>query len=465
MRKIISIILCCLLALSAAGCSGQRDTPSAPGAASDTQGSDVQPSEAESTAAAGGIGEENDDTGKYTDDVSEDNTEDTEDTEDSGEETGEETGEQAGETSTDAPEQVKQDLSQLDTSDYDGSFGTYAVLTDPATGVPVMDAILPYGWTAQVQCDWSFVSTTNPCIANVLFTSPDNKAAVLIQSTHDYLQSHDTSGLFPHRDYTDTSTYIVHLAYKNAGQVLDLYFNGILGTGGTVIKEDPVPDEVQSLLDQTAQTYLTTLVNGINQIGGGYGVTAQAAGYEGTASMRRYRYTGDDGQSYLADAMAICIAAEYVSPSYGTSFVHIQWAVPGVIVYTAPDEETLEKYRTQCEIIIQNSAIRNEFNHIKHAYGSYIRNMLMRQQANAIAAMTEAQAQSYLSDYDPSSYTSDDWANDWSDFIYDRNEYTTADGSTIKVGTGFDTVYQNGDEFYFGSQGSAPFGWEQLTPN
>lgn len=458
MKKILSLILCCLLALSAAGCSGQRDTPSAPGAASDTQGSDVQPSEAESTAVAGGIGEENDDTGKYTDDVSEDNTEDTEDS-------GEETGEQAGETSTDAPEQVKQDLSQLDTSDYDGSFGTYAVLTDPATGVPVMDAILPYGWTAQVQCDWSFVSTTNPCIANVLFTSPDNKAAVLIQTTHDYLQSHDTSGLFPHRDYTDTSTYIVHLAYKNAGQVLDLYFNGILGTGGTVVKEDPVPDEVQSLLDQTAQTYLTTLVNGINQIGGGYGVTAQAAGYEGTASMRRYRYTGDDGQSYLADAMAICIAAEYVSPSYGTSFVHIQWAVPGVIVYTAPDEETLEKYRTQCEIIIQNSAIRNEFNHIKHAYGSYIRNMLMRQQANAIAAMTEAQAQSYLSDYDPSSYTSDDWANDWSDFIYDRNEYTTADGSTIKAGTGFDTVYQNGDEFYFGSQGSAPFGWEQLTPN
>ena len=458
MKKILSLILCCLLALSAAGCSGQRDTPSAPGAASDTQGSDVQPSEAESTAVAGGIGEENDDTGKYTDDVSEDNTEDTEDS-------GEETGEQAGETSTDAPEQVKQDLSQLDTSDYDGSFGTYAVLTDPATGVPVMDAILPYGWTAQVQCDWSFVSTTNPCIANVLFTSPDNKAAVLIQTTHDYLQSHDTSGLFPHRDYTDTSTYIVHLAYKNAGQVLDLYFNGILGTGGTVIKEDPVPDEVQSVLDQTAQTYLTTLVNGINQIGGGYGVTAQAAGYEGTASMRRYRYTGDDGQSYLADAMALCIAAEYVSPSYGTSFVHIQWAVPGVIVYTAPDEETLEKYRTQCEIIIQNSAIRNEFNHIKHAYGSYIRNMLMRQQANAIAAMTEAQAQSYLSDYDPSSYTSDDWANDWSDYIYDRNEYTTADGSTIKAGTGFDTVYQNGDEFYFGSQGSAPFGWEQLTPN
>lgn len=361
--------------------------------------------------------------------------------------------------------QIKQDLSQLDASKYSGAFGTYTTLTDPISGVPVMDAVLPYGWTAQVQCDWSFVSTNNPCIANIVFTSPDQKAAVLIQTAHDYLQSYDISGLFPHRDYTDTSTYIVHLAYKNAGQVLDMCFNGLLGTGGTVVKEDPVPDEVQSILDQTAQTYLTTLVNGINQIGGGYGVTAQASGSEGTVSMRRYRYTGSDGQSYLADAMALCVAAEYVSPSYGTSFVYIPWAIPGITVFSAPDEATLEKYRAQYEMITQNAVIRNEFNYVKQAYGSQIRSMLMKQQANSIAAMTEAQAQSYMSDYDSSAYTSDDWANDWSDFIYDRNEYTTADGSTIKVGTEFDTVYQNGDEFYFGSQGSAPFGWEQLTPN
>ena len=373
-----------------------------------------------------------------------------------------------GGTSSDTPAvpaQEKQSLTELDASKYSGSFGTYTTLTDPTTGVPVMDAVLPYGWTAQVQCDWSFVSTNNPCIANIVFTSPDQKAAVLIQTAHDYLQSYDTSGLFPHRDYTDRETYIVHLAYKNAGQVLDLCFNGLLGTGGTVVKEDPVPDEVQSILDQTAQTYLTTLVNGINQIGGGYGVTAQASGSEGTVSMRRYRYTGSDGQSYLADAMALCIAAEYISPSYGTSFVNIPWAVPGIMVFSAPDEATLEKYRAQYEMITQNAVIRNEFNYVKQAYGSQIRSMLMKQQANSIAAMTEAQAQSYLNDYDSSGYTSDDWANDWSDFIYDRNEYTTADGSTIKVGTEFDTVYQNGDEFYFGSQGSAPFGWEQLTPN
>ena len=382
-----------------------------------------------------------------------------------GEATGEISGEDTGSSSNDTSEQVKQDLSQLDTSDYSGSFGTYTTLTDPTTGVPVMDAVLPYGWTAQLESNWNFVSTTNPCVATALFTSPDQRASVLIQTSHDYLQSYDTSGLFPHRDYTDMETYIVHLAYKNAGQVLDMCFNGLLGTGGTVVSETPIPSDVQSLLDQLAQTYLSSLVNGLNQIGGGYGINAQASGSEGTVSMRRYSYTGSDGQSYLADTMALCVAAEYVSPSYGTNFVYTQWAVPGVMVFSAPDEATLEKYRPQYEIITQNAALRNEFNHVKQAYGNQIRNMVMKQQANSIAAMTEAQAQSYLSDYDSSAYTSDDWANDWSDFIYDRNEYTTADGSTIKVGTEFDTVYQNGDEFYFGSKGSAPFGWEQLTPN
>lgn len=377
----------------------------------------------------------------------------------------------SGGTSDDAQKRSNPDFSQLDASNYSGSFGTYTVITDPTSGVPVMDAVLPCGWSVQVQSNWSFVSTSNPCIANVIFTSPDKMATVLIQTSHDYLQRYDTSGMFPHRDYTDMRSYIVHLAYKNAGQLLDMYFNGILGAGGRVVSETPVPGEVQSILDRTAQTYLATLVNGINQVGGGYGVTAQAYGSEGTVSIRRYSYTGSDGKSYLADATAFCVAAEYVTPSYGTNFVNIQWTVPLVMVYSAQSEAALERYRTQYEIISENAVFRNEFNHVKHMYGSHIRNMVMRQQANSIAAMTQAQARSYMSYYNnhsayaSSSYTSDDWANAWSDYIYDRNEYTTSDGLIIKASTQFDAVYRNGNEFYFGSQGSAPFGWEQLTPN
>lgn len=367
---------------------------------------------------------------------------------------------------TEAP--ATQDLAQLDPSAYSGAFGSRTTLTDPTTGVPVMDAVLPQGWTAQVQTNWSFVSTVNPCVAVVQFTSPDGRAAVVIQTAQDFLESYDTSGLFPHQDYIDQQTYIVHLAYKNAGEMLDMYFNGVLGTGGTVVSETPVPAEAQQLVDQVAQNYLTTLVNGVNEITSGYVSPVQAGGSEGTISLRRYRFTAADGQSYLADAMALTVAAQYTHSSTGTSFVNIHWVVPGIVICIAQDEATLEEYSTQFEMITENAVIRNEFNYIKSLYGNDIRNKIMQQQASSIAAMTEAQAQTYLNSYDSSNssgYTSDDWANDWSDFIYDRNEYTTADGSNIKVGTDVDAVYQNGDDFYFGSQGSAPFGWEQLTPN
>ena len=131
----------------------------------------------------------------------------------------------------------------------------------------------------------------------------------------------------------------------------------------------------------------------------------------------------------------------------------------------APDEATLDSYQAQVAVILDNCVQRNEFAYIKQAYGRDIRNLIMNQLTNKINSMTEAQAQTYLNDYDDSAYTTDDWANDWSDYIYDQQEYTTVDGDTIKASTSYDAVFQNGDEFYFGSVGSAPDGWTQLTPN
>ena len=41
----------------------------------------------------------------------------------------------------------------------------------------------------------------------------------------------------------------------------------------------------------------------------------------------------------------------------------------------------------------------------------------------------------------------------------------STDGGSIKASTAYDAVFQNGDEFNFGSVGNAPEGWTQLTPN
>ena len=101
MKKSISFILCCLLALSATGCAALWGAFPEPGAPSDWQ------SWTEGNTPGGGIG---DGTSQPSDEV---------------------------------PDQVKQDLSQLDASDYSGSFGSYTTLIEPTSGVPVMDVVLP----------------------------------------------------------------------------------------------------------------------------------------------------------------------------------------------------------------------------------------------------------------------------------------------------------------------------------
>ena len=57
---------------------------------------------------------------------------------------------------------------------------------------------------------------------------------------------------------------------------------------------------------------------------------------------------------------------------------------------------------------------------------------------------------------------SDSFLNAWSDVIKERYDYTTEDGSVIKVGTEYDSVYQNGDDIYMGPDGQAPDGWTKL---
>ena len=54
-----------------------------------------------------------------------------------------------------------------------GVFGAYVTLTDPSSGVADLDTMLPRGWTAQLQTNWNFISTINPCVATASFVSPD----------------------------------------------------------------------------------------------------------------------------------------------------------------------------------------------------------------------------------------------------------------------------------------------------
>ena len=74
--------------------------------------------------------------------------------------------------------------------------------------------MLPRGWTAQLQTNWNFISTINPCVATASFVSPDGQAEMIIQTSQDYLECLDATGLTQRRDGIDMTTYITYLRYK-----------------------------------------------------------------------------------------------------------------------------------------------------------------------------------------------------------------------------------------------------------
>lgn len=145
----------------------------------------------------------------------------------------------------------------------------------------------------------------------------------------------------------------------------------------------------------------------------------------------------------------------------------INWVCVGPAALVANSEKAFARYESDYDIIIDNIVCRGEFAHVNKLYGQQIYQVVLRGLTAQSVAMTQRNAQNFMSSYDPSSTassTSDDWANKWSDFIYDRNSYTTTDGHDFKASTQYNSVYQSGNQIYMGPVGSAPDGWTRLMP-
>ena len=81
--------------------------------------------------------------------------------------------------------------------------------------------------------------------------------------------------------------------------------------------------------------------------------------------------------------------------------------------------------------------------------------------AQSMDALMSSSVDSYLQS---SSYSSTDR---FTDYIFDRNTYTTSDGYDVSISTSYDYVWEgdNGTVYYSDSAFDMPYGAEQLYPN
>ena len=147
------------------------------------------------------------------------------------------------------------------------------------------------------------------------------------------------------------------------------------------------------------------------------------------------------------------------------------WDVPGYYILICPMSDYEEYHDTMFQVFIDNTTTNDQFIDFNDQLTAEITttvinnmNMVCAASSAYASAMTAMTFDMVESNMNYGTYSSDRF----SDYIFDQNDYTLSDGSSVQISTQYDYVYQgdNGVVYYSDSAFDVPpVGATQLYPN
>lgn len=331
-------------------------------------------------------------------------------------------------------------------SDSEQGYFSAQTLYDPQTGVPTAKVLVPSGWDSSVSVNWSFMSTSSPGVGRVTLQSPDDRATILMVSNQALADI--TSNGTRIGEGTDPALYMTTLHYRDASgvQLIGLQNEGY--GGAELIGSYPVADSILAMVQEAAQVKLQANIAPL----------ITPIGCEGTAADNLYQY----GNTYI-EYYTLVTAARVDVNNGRVDLDCTYWNVPISFMFIADSREAYNQYRPVFNTVVANSDFTFEFLYVNIRYGSAIDDAIHAGLMQKSMEYILGSSGSWVTEAENSpDYDSSKFANQWSDVIYERDEYETTDGSRIKVSTQYDTVYQDGDRLYMGPDAYAPDGWTRL---
>lgn len=344
-----------------------------------------------------------------------------------------------------------------------GTFMRVSRLTDSGLNMVVGQMTAPDDWQVSEQVQWSSYGNY-PGMTQLSAVSPDGLRSFRLISTMSYFQ---TDSIFSSlgENETDPTTYRIHRQYRTAEQFVELFISNLGCTSAQKLGSSSIDSQslgaLQSVAEQHAYQTGYSLVQSLANLG----MSANLAGYESTVVDNRYAVTTQSGQTEYIEVFTLVWAYQtsWVVQNSSITVNEIYWCVPFMYISTAESEQALASTQNEFLTFVSNSQISPEFYYLVRQYRSYIENQLAQQLTNQIQAATEIQSQ-LMDGYGSSSDTNDRVTEMWSDYIYDRDDYTTSDGSTVKVPTYYDHVYEtdSGDIYVTNDSLNVPTDWQEL---
>lgn len=344
-----------------------------------------------------------------------------------------------------------------------GTFMRVSRLTDSGLNMVVGQMTAPDDWQVSEQVQWSSYGNY-PGMTQLSAVSPDGLRSFQLISTMSYYQ---TDSIFSSlgENETDPTTYRIHRQYRTAEQFVELFISNLGCTSARKLGSCSIDQQslgaLQSVAEQHAYQTGYSLVQSLANLG----MSANLAGYESTVVDNRYAVTTQSGQTEYIEVFTLVWAYQtsWVVQNSSITVNEIYWCVPFMYISTAESEQALASTQNEFLTFVSNSHVSPEFYYLVQQYRSYIENQLAQQLTNQIQAATEIQSQ-LMDGYSSSSDTNDRVTDMWSDYIYDRDDYTTSDGSTVKVPTYYDHVYEtdSGDIYVTNDTLDVPSDWQEL---
>lgn len=344
-----------------------------------------------------------------------------------------------------------------------GTFMRVSQLTDSGLNMVVGRMTAPDDWQVSEQVQWSSFGNY-PGMAQLSAVSPDGLRSFQLISTMSYFQ---TDSIFSSlgENETDPTTYRIHRQYRTAEQFVELFISNLGCTGAQKLDSCSIDSQSLSALKSTAEQHAYQTGYSLVQSLANLGMSANLVGYESTVVDNRYAVTTQSGQTEYIEVFTLVWAYQtsWVVQNSSITVNEIYWCVPFTYIFTAESEQALTSMQNEFLTFVSNSSVSPEFYYLVEQYRAYIENLLAQQLTNQIQAATEIQSQ-LMNDYSSSSDTNDRVTDMWSDYIYDRDDYTTSDGSTVKVPTYYDHVYEtdSGDIYVTNDSLNVPTDWQEL---
>lgn len=324
------------------------------------------------------------------------------------------------------------------------------ILTDPATGVAVMSLLVPEGWNASVQVDWTYYNETNPGRAFVLLSSPDGSIEIMYISKVPFVQTNSSSyignynrnalGVATELDYMSAYDYSMHML--NAGKVTMLTSES---TEVDSSKQDNIRNFAYQIGEQSTEYFRAAVgreTQGLQYMSGDVAFSA----YDGQVAIQ-HGESNINGRTAYTETICEEIMYEHTLYIYASGLptseqVTRVWVPYMLTIANFTDEATYNENFELYRFLVSNMVICADFEYLNSVLGSqYVQ--------NAIQANIEIQnyAHEVMQQYQRETMQQEDaFVDNFCDYIKDQTTYTMDDGSRVVVPIDGDYVYSNGTD-------------------